>query len=275
MRSTFALISLVAVLPLSAQRSDPVAFLRPPREIGDPSVDAYRPPTYRPVRSGEVRSSGFLTELRQMPYGRLLGPVNPPLVRSAQTPEVSFPGTVVAVTPPQGANYRRGDTVLLAVVIPAPRGWGEIVVPTGLARIADQNPRQTLATVIEMYGPIRAGQVVLPLEPTGNPGMVQPVTISGPTGEIIASREPRDVAQAGGVFFANMGRAAGVRVGDFVEVRRHPGPRLNGADTVDDLIAVAQVVHVDEKSCTIKLIRVIDPDLRPGTPVVRIATLPS
>ncbi|MES1259832.1 MAG: hypothetical protein ABUL71_04490, partial [Gemmatimonadota bacterium] len=88
-------------------------------------------------------------------------------------------------------------------------------------------------------------------------------------------REPRDVAQVGEVLFINMGRAAGMRVGDFVEIRRHAGPRLNGADTVDDLMAVAQVVHVGEKSSTIKLTRVIDPGIRSGTPVVRVATLPS
>lgn len=274
MRCTAALMTLFIALPLSAQGGDALAFLRPPREIADPSVESYRPPAYRPVRAGDVRSSGFLTELHAMPFGRFLGPVSPQLVSSAQTPEIAFPGAVVAVQPPAGATYKRGDTVMLATLMPAPMGWGTIVVPTGLARIGDQNPRQTLATVLEMYGPIRAGQVVLPLEPLANPGEVQPVAITGPTGELITSREPRDVAQVGEVFFANMGRAAGIRLGDFIEVRRHPGPRLNGADTIDDLMAVAQVVHVSEKSCTIKLIRVVDPGLHSGTPVVRVGTLP-
>ena len=274
MRSTLALLTLVAAVPLSAQRSDPLAFLRPSREIADPSIESYRAPDYRPVRSGEVRSSGYLTEQLQVPFGRLLGPVDPPLVRSAQTPQVAFTGTIVAVQPPQGAMYKRGDTVVVALVIQGPAGWGDIVIPTGLARIGEQNPRQTLATVIEMYGPIRAGQVVFPLEPTPNPGLVNPVAISGPTAELLISRDPRELAQAGSVFFFSAGRAAGVRVGDFVEVRRHPGPRLNGADTIDDLMAVGQVVHVGEKHSTIKLIRVVDPDLRPGTPVVRVATLP-
>ena len=163
-----------------------------------------------------------------------------------------------------------------SVSAPQPRGWGDIVVPTGLARIGDRSPRQTLATVIAMYGPIRGGsQVVLPLEPVADPGDVQPVAIAGPSGEVIMSREPRDVSQAGEVLFINIGRAAGMRVGDFVELRRHAGPRLNGADTIDDVMAVAQVVHVGEKSSTIKLTRVIDPNLRAGTPVVRVATLPS
>jgi len=272
MRSTLALITLAVVAPLSAQGIRP-SSLRV-RQSTDQSLDTYQPPEYHPVRPGEVRSSGFLSEMASLPLGRLLGPVDPQLVSSAQTPEVVFTGAIVAVVPPAGAAYKRGDTVLFVTVMQGPRGWGDIVVPTGLARIGEQNPRQTLATVLEMYGPIRAGQGVLPLDPVADPGAVQPVPAAGPTSEIIASREPRDVAQPGMVMFASMGRAAGIRVGDFVQIRRHAGPRLNSADTIDDLVAVAQVVHVGEKSCTIKLTRVIDPDIRPGTPVVRVATLP-
>ncbi len=159
-----------------------------------------------------------------MPFGALLGPVDPQLVRSAQTPEAVFPGTVVAVTPPEGATYQRGDTVVLAILIPAPAGWGDIVVPTGLARIGDRSPRQTLATVLVMYGPIRAGQVVLPLEPVANPGEVQPVPASGPSTEIVVSRDPTDVALGGSILFIGAGRDAGMKFGYFVEIRHKAGP---------------------------------------------------
>lgn len=274
MRSTIALLTLAALAPLavpgtiSAQASD---------RGSEPTFAAYDGPIYRPVRAGDVRSAGFLTEQPRTAFGRLIGPVDPPLVRSAQTPAVVFPGTLVAVQPPEGATYQRGDTVLLALVAPAPIGWGSIIIPTGLAQIGDRSPRQTLATVIAMYGPVRGGaQVVLPVEPLANPGDVQPVPVAGPSGELITSREPRDVSQTGEVFFINIGRSAGIRIGDFVQIRRHAGPRANGADTIDDVMAVAQVVHVSEKSSSIKLTRVIDPtNLRAGSPVVRIATLPN
>lgn len=274
MRSTIALLTLVAALPLSAQQNDPLAFLRRAPDGADRSFAAYRNQPYRPVRSGEVRSAGFLTERRSMPFGRVLGPVTPPVMHATESSETALPGSVIAVLPPPGAAYQRGDTVLLARVVPGPDGWGDIIVPTGLARIGDHTPRQTFATVIAMYGPVRMGQVALPLEPVNNPGMVQPVAITGPTGEIIAGRETRELEQVGGVMFINVGGAAGVRIGDFIAVHRRAGPRLNAADTADDVVAVAQVVRVGDKSSTIKLIRVIDPDIRAGAPVVRIATLP-
>lgn len=274
MRSTIAVLTLIAALPLSAQRTDPLAFLKPPA-LADGPAQSYPEREYRPVRSGEVRSAGFLTERRAMPYGRVLGPVTPPVMHSGETGETALPGARIAIRPPAGASYQRGDTVMLARIIPGPPGWGDIVIPTGLARVGDHTPRQTEAVLIATYGAVRIGQVALPLEPFTNPGMVQPVAISGPGGEVITGRETRELEQVGGVLFISAGRGTGMRVGDFIEVRRRAGPRLNAADTAPDVMAVAQVVRVGDRSSTVKLVRVLDPDIRAGAPIVRIATLPN
>ncbi|MGH7583294.1 MAG: hypothetical protein ACREL5_08735 [Gemmatimonadales bacterium] len=272
MRIPLTLLAVVAAAaPLAAQGNDPLAFLR--RGTGDVVIGPPPAPTYKPVRTGELQAASFLTEMRDMPFGRLLGPVDPSLVRTAETTDLAMIGTVVAVAPPSGTSYQRGDTVVLALRLPGPKGWGEIVRPTGLARIGDQSPRQTLATVIAVYGPIRDGQVVFPLQPVTNPGTVQPVPANGPSGEIIAGAEPRELEQSGSLMFTTLGSGAGVRIGDFVEIRRRPQQRPHLSDTIDDIMAVGQVVHLGDKSSTVKLIRVIDPDIRAGTPVVRSATL--
>ena len=274
MRSTLAILVLAGALPLSAQQPDPLAFLRRSNEPDIRFIN-YRDQPYTPVRSGEVRASSFLTELRVMPFGEVLGPVDPPVVRATQSAEAALPGMVIAVRPPEGAAYQRGDTVVLALVMPGPSGWGEIVEPTGLARIGEHTPRQTLATVVAMYGPIRYGQVVYPLEPVANPGKVLPVAVSGPTGEVIGGEEPRELQQVGGRIFISIGRSAGIRIGDFVEIRRRGAPRVNASDTIDDLMATAQVVHIGEKSSTIMLTRILDPAIHPGSTAVRTATLPN
>lgn len=274
MRSMLPILVLVAAAPLAAQQNDPLAFLRP-APIAERPLQATQEQEYRPVRSGEVRSAGFLTERRAMPFGRVLGPVAPPVMHATESSETALPGAMIALLPPSGAAYQRGDTVMLARVIPGPAGWGDIVIPTGLVRIGDHTPRQTTGMLIATYGAVRIGQVVLPLEPFVNPGKVLPTEIAGPTGEVIVGREARELEQTGGVLFINAGRGAGMRVGDFVQLRRRAGPRLNGADTGDDVMAVAQVVRVGEKSSTIKLVRVLDPDIRSGVPFVRISTLPN
>ena len=266
MRSTLFLLTLVAAAPLAAQPQDP----------GGSQADvvgAYRLDPYRPLRPGELRSAAFLTEMRALPYGRVLGPVAPPAVAARQSPELVMVGSTIGVRPPAGAAYQRGDTVVLAVTSPGPKGWGDMVLPTGLARIGTSNPRQTEAVVIALYGPVREGQVTLPLSPTPRIGEVQPVKADGPTGSFLFGREPGELRQQGSELFIDMGRTAGVRLGDFIEFRRRSGPRPGSADMVEEGLATGQVVSLGEKSSTVRLFRIKDPNIPAGSPVLRIATL--
>ncbi|HEY4321831.1 MAG TPA: hypothetical protein VGM77_11725 [Gemmatimonadales bacterium] len=274
MRYCFAFFALAAAAPLAGQSPDPLAFLRPAAAPDDPILEAYRSQPYAPVRSGEVRSASFLTESQALPFGQVLGPVDPPVVHATQSGEAVLSGALIGVVAPAGGAYHRGDTVILAENVAGPKEWGTIVIPTGLALIGDQTPRQSVARIIAVFGPIRDGQVSLPLPPVLNPGRVTPTAVSGPAGTVISGAEPRELQQSGGEMFISMGRAAGIRIGDFIQVRRRAEKRDHTSDTIDDLMAVGQVVHVGEKASTIKLTRVIDPSIRPGTPVVRVATLP-
>ncbi|HEX3928553.1 MAG TPA: hypothetical protein VHW65_11195 [Gemmatimonadales bacterium] len=268
MRSSFVVAVLLSAAPLAAQQPS-AGFPAPENSRGSAQIP------YRPIRTDELRAAGFLTENRELPFGRVLGPVTPEEVHSNQVGAVAMPGTIIGVTPPAGAAYQRGDTIMLATVVPGSLAWGQIVIPTGLARVTDHNPRQTLATVIKMYAPIHDGQVTLPVEPAPNPGLVTPVKVEGPTGTVIMGRERTELQQPGSFMFVDLGKASGIRIGDFVEIRRRPAPRLNTSDTIDELMATAQVVHVGDKSSTIKLTRVVGPAIAPGTPVVRVATLPN
>lgn len=271
--TVFALVLVAG--PLVAQSDDPLAYLQQDANPTDTAFSAYRTTPYQPVRPGEVRSAGFLTEQRTLPFGQVLGAVDPEQVHAAQSREVVLAGSLIAVVPPNGATYQAGDTVVLARRVPGPQGWGDIVIPTGLAQVGDHTPRQTMARVLTMYGSIRAGDVTLPLEPVASSAGETPADVAGPRGTIIAGQQSHELVQAGTDMFIDMGRAAGIRIGDFVQVRRRPAARLDAPDTIDELMATGQVVHVGEKTSTIKLIRVVDPDIRPGTPVVRTATLPN
>lgn len=273
MRSQLALLLLITSTPLAAQ--DALSFLRRTGAEPDEALIIYKEQPYRPIRPDEARAAGFLTEGRLLPLGRVLGPVSPAQVRSTSTGSIALTGTVIGIRPPAGATYQAGDTVVLAVVSQGPKGWGSIVVPTGLAKVTGSNDRQTLATVISTYGPIRDGQVTLPLEPVKDPGRVQPVKTTGPSGTVVIGQTTRELEQPGGIIFSDLGRESGVRPGDFVEVRRRPTARMNASDTIDEVMATGQVLRVDGRSSTIKLLRIVSPGILPGTPVVRVATLPN
>lgn len=273
MRSCLTLALVVLATPLAAQ--DPLAFLRKGEVPPDAALIIYKEQPYRPIRVDEARAAGFLTEGRMLPFGKVLGPVTPAEVRSTSTGALALTGTQIGIRPPEGAAYQVGDTVVLATVKQGPKGWGDIVVPTGLARVDQVGERQTLATVISTYGTIRDGQVTLPLEPVNDPGKVQPVRVAGPSGTIITSQSPREVKQPAGILFIDLGRETGIRPGDFLEVRRPVVRRQNASDTIDELMATAQVVRVNAQSSTIRLIRIVAPGIEAGTPVVRVATLPN
>lgn len=262
MRSTLAFLCVFGIAPLAAQDT-PVA-----------KASAEVVP-YVPVRPGQSYSAGFLSEFRLLPYGELLGAVTPSQIPLNADGRLLGPGGLIGIRPPAGASYAKGDTVMLVSRRLGPKGWGDVVTPTGLARIGETQANQTLATIVAVYGTIRNGQSTLPFESVVNPGAVQPVKISGPEATVIGSRDPRVMFQPGNVLFIDAGRTAGMRVGDFVEVRRRPGPRFEGPDQIDQLMATGQVVVVNEKHSSVVLTQIISPDIPTGTPVVRVATLPN
>ena len=273
MRATLLVAALALATPLAAQDRVP-DFMPQPEDAGG-ALKAYTERPYTPVRMGEVRAAAFLTEDMVRSWGRALGPTTPQQVRSAGSPAIAEVGSNFAVAPPVGGNYPVGDTLLVAMTLPGPQGWGASVVPTGLLEVTARNARQTLTRIVKIYGPIRPGQVVQPIEAVTNPGEVTPVpTPDGPSGTVIGPPTPRELMMPGGQLFIALGRGDGMALGDFVQVRRRPGPRVNAADSIDELMATGQVIHVNGQSSTIRLINILAPDIAPGTPVVRVATLP-
>lgn len=240
------------------------------------ALRTYREQPYQPLRRGEFYSSGFLTEGEALPFGRLLGAVTPQQIRNLSERATATLHSIVAVQPPAGARYQEGDSLLLAQVFPGPRGFGDVVYPTGLARVTGYNGDQALAIVVAMYGAIRNGQSALPAEhfAEGGTSRAQPVE-NGVTGTVLGQRDTRELKQPQNVLFIDVGRQHGVARGDIFEVRRDPAPRPGASDTVDELMAVLQVVHVRDRSATVRILNVVAPDIPPGTRVRQVAKLPS
>ena len=228
------------------------------------------------LRKTDFHSAGFLTEGDTLPFGRLLGPVTPEQIESIRSRAAVQLLTRVAVVPPEGASYAPGDTLITLVQRDGPTGYGRIVHPTGLMRVTGQNGDQVIGEIIAVYGPIRDGQWVLPAEefPAKAGTDYQPVT-EGTQGRILAPRERRELRQLENVLFLDIGRAEGVALGDLFEARREPGPQPKAAaDAVDELMATLQVIHVRERTATVRVSGVISPDVPVGTRVKLVAKLP-
>lgn len=240
------------------------------------ALRTYREQPYKPLRRGEFFSAGYLTEEEPLAFGRLLGSVTPQQIRNLSERATATVFTEVAIVPPAGAQYQVGDSLLVVQTSEGPAGYGEIVAPTGMVRITGMNGNQAIGTVVSVYGPIRNGQSTIPAEKffDGGSTRAQPVA-NGLTGAILAQREARELKHPQGFLFIDKGKRDGVARGDVFEVRRDVAPRPGASDTVDELMAVLQVVHVRDRSATVKILNVISPDIPPGTRIKMVRKLPT
>jgi hypothetical protein len=232
---------------------------------------AYADQPYRPLRRGEFYSAGFLTEGEHLPWGNVVGTNErsaiPRLTERASA--IQF-GRVVVEAPSQ-ASYHVGDSLLLARIDRDEGGWGDVVVPVGVARVVEVARKQLLAEVVMQFGRIHEGHLALPLEPFKDPGEARPTPVmQGLQGGVIGQRDLHTIANSQQVIFINRGRADGVVPGDVFQI--YTG-QANAPS--EDVRAVVEIVHTREHSCSGLVLTLSNPQLVPGLPVRLIRKMPS
>jgi LysM repeat protein len=246
-----------------------------PRTVAE-ILRAYTDQPYRPLRRSEFYSSGFLTERQSLPYGRVLGPVTPQQIKAVNSRANALPFTTIAVRAPAGATYEIGDSLLILQLGREIEPYGDIVVPTGVARIIETVDEHYLAHIVATYGAVRNGQRVLPLERFSAGAGQRAVPVSdGVRGTLIGGLGRQELKEPQMVVFINKGREDGVAPGDLFEVRRRPQRLPDGTIRVNELMATLQIVHVRDRTATAIVLNVISPDIPPGTDVLQVAKLPS
>lgn len=238
-------------------------------------LKAYTEQPYRPLRRSEFYSSGFLTENQRLPYGQVLGPVTPQQIKATSSRANALPYTTIGVTAPRGATYEVGDTLLVAQIGEELEPYGRTVVPTGLARVTEAIDGHYLASVVAVYGPIRNGQRVLPVESFSHSSGARAVAVAdGVRGALLGGVGRQELKEPQMVVFIDKGRENGVAPGDLFEVRRRPARLSDGTLRVNELMATLQIVHVRDRTATAIVLSVVSPDIPPGTDVVQVAKLP-
>jgi LysM repeat protein len=254
----------------------------PPRLFGPPrgrslqeTLRGYTDQTYRPLRPSEFHSSGFLTEGEKLPYGEVIGLVTPPQIDAEPTHSNALPYAKIAVDAPKGAAYQAGDTLLVLQIGPEMKGYGDVIVPTGLARVTGTADGRYLAEVVALYGTIRRGQQTLPAEAFVPGAGVKATPVSdGVHATLLGGPRRQDLKTPQMVLFLDKGKQDGVARGDIFEIRRHPERLDDGTMRVNELMATLQVVHVREHSATVVVIGVVSPDIQAGARAVQVAKLP-
>ena len=246
------------------------------RQIVQDVLRAYVNQPYRPLRPGEFYAAGFLSENEQLPWGQVLGSTSTSAIHRLSTTSSAQMFGEISVKPPRHASYHVGDSLLLVRI---DRGmefgqWGDVVVPTGIARVTSIEEQQVLAEVVAQYGRVRDGELAMPLEPFRDPGQVRPIPVEqGLAGKIIGPRDERVIAGAQQYFFIDKGRRDGVSPGDVFEAYKPAEGALGTAS--EEVRAVMMIVHTREKSATGLLLQIMHPGLDQGLPVRLIKKMPS
>jgi len=235
---------------------------------------AYLHQPYRPVRPGEFYSAGWLTEGEDLPWGQVLGNTERPAITRLSQVTVAGQFGEVAIEPPGNASYHVGDSLLLARRDRDVSGWGDVVIPVGIARVTVVQPKQVLATVIQQYGRVHSGSLALPLEPFRNPGETRPAPVTqGLQGAIVAQRDLEPLAGTQTIYFIDKGRSDGVTPGDIFEAYR---PATGEMGTASEQVLVEfLIVHTREHSASALVIGITQPTIKAGTKVRLVRKMPS
>ena len=237
---------------------------------------AYAEKSYRPLRAGEFYSAGFLTENQKLPFGEVLGNVTPPDIPTVQSPTTAQQFHRIGITPPKGAAYQVGDSLLIAQQITSYTGYGNVIVPTGVAQVVEVSPKQATAVVLAQYKQIRINQVALPLERFVPGGSARAVPVSdGIEAEVIQARNDDILTEQQTILFLDKGRADGVAPGDVFELWSTPAQRYDAAATVAEPLARLQVVRVGEHTSSALIVRLMSGRIVPGTHARQVAKLPN
>jgi len=237
---------------------------------------AYVHQPYRPLRAGEFYAAGFLSEDERLPWGRVLGATAVSAIPrlSDRTSATTF--QEISIRPPRNASYHVGDSLLVARIdrILDFGRWGDVVVPTGIARVTSIQEEQVLAVVVAQFDRVHENELAMPLEPFRDPGQVRPTPVErGLTGKLLGARDPHSIAGAQQYFFIDKGRRDGVTLGDVFEAYR---PAQGYAGTASEEVrAVLMIVHTRERSATGLLLQISHPSLDRGLPVRLIKKMPS
>lgn len=273
--ATGATLAQLTQSPSGSDEQEPLFGPRPANTLKE-SIQAYTRKEYRPLRQTEFYSSGFLTENEKLPWAKVIGPVTPSQIGATTLVNDAMPYTTIAVEAPRGATYQIGDTLLLAHRGDDWNSYGQVILPTALARVTDTVAGRYLASVVAVYGPVRPGQSALPVEKFTPAGSEHAVPVSdGVRAKFLGGPTRQDLKTPQMVVFIDKGQQDGVAAGDIFEVRRKAGVLDDGRVLANELLATLQIVHVRNHTATGRLLNVLLPDIPSGTEVRQVAKLPS
>lgn len=225
------------------------------------------------VLQGDFYRASFVAPPAEVPViGRFMEPEFESVVDVRMTPQVNLYDRVYVRVNPQAVEV--GDRLhFVSEGRQIDRGR-RVYKPTGVGTIAALDGETATVVIVGMYDPVEVGNVVIPMEAFPVRTLDRPAAVSADLqGKILAFGEVRALQRTESILFLDIGRSAGVAVGDEFEAYEPPTRRDWG--TRPELpVARMQVVRVTEGTASVRVTELEQPRIAVGQAVRRVARMP-
>ncbi len=237
------------------------------------------PPPPIAVSEYDFNRAGMLVPLDELgPHGEVIEPVGAKGSANIMGEFLEITRySELYVSHPGGEAPELADRLLLLHRDRRVKGYGYVVVPTGMAVVVDVHEDVSTVVITEIYNPVSIGDWAVAAEPfDARPGVFAQPVATGPTAELIEFEvRNQPVPSVEDIIFIDIGRNQGVVIGDEFELYLPQRESAGGYKLPEAVIGRARVVRTTEETATLRVIRQRFPAIAVGLPVRLVAKMPS
>jgi hypothetical protein len=231
------------------------------------------PPPRPAVLEGDFYRAAFVAtrgEVRVV--GRFVEPVFQSVVALRMAPQVNLYDRIFVQVDPRVVGV--GDRIHFLRDEREIRRVGRVWRPTGVGTVAALDGETATVVVVGMYERVQPGDVAVPMErfpldTETRPRRVEPDLQA----RILGFQDPHPLQRTESILFLDVGRNAGVAVGDEFEAFDPPVRRSWGTRP-EVPVARMQVVRVTDGTASVRVTELSQPRIAAGLPVRRVARMP-
>ncbi|HEU0015027.1 MAG TPA: hypothetical protein VFQ45_15165, partial [Longimicrobium sp.] len=225
------------------------------------------------ITPGDFYAASFVARDSEVrPVGLLVEPVFQSVVDTRMAPQLNLYARVFVRVDPGSVRVgdqlhflRRGREVARA---------GHLYTPTGAGNVLALDGETATVEIVGMFDQVRPNDLALPLARFPLAVGVMPREVQADVqGRILAFQDPRPMQMTESILFLDIGRNAGVSLGDIFEAYT-PREGRDWGTRPEVRVAAMQVVRVTDGTASVRVIEMEQPAIAVGLPVRRVAAMP-
>jgi hypothetical protein len=250
--------------------------------FGEPQQAGPQGPTLRlgvtvpqpAVLQGDFYRAAFLAQPREVPLvGRLQEAEYESVMEVHMTPQLNLYDRVFVTVDP--ARVSVGDRLhFIREGREIRRRGPRVYLPTGVGTVAAVEDGTATVVIVGMFDQVRPGDAAILPEAFPIRTLDRPAAVNADLqGRVLGFRDDTPLQRTESIVFLDIGRSAGVGVGDEFELY-DPSTEYRWGTRPEVAVARGQVVKVTEGTASVRVTELEQPRIAVGLPVRRVARMP-